>query len=180
MRGLRFHAPMVAGVRVGMSRNEARDRKMKRPQERRFDAFKLAASHGELKGSIEPGTLERLEDRIPDAIADAGGGWIDWAIRGAADEQGRPAITVSIAGTVPLECQRCLGLLEQPVEQSTTLLLARNEADLLHLDEVSEHEVVLANAPLDPVALVEDELLLTLPFAPRHEANCDPASAVAR
>jgi uncharacterized metal-binding protein YceD (DUF177 family) len=71
-------------------------------------------------------------------------------------------------------------LLDQPVRQSTMLLLARNEADLLHLDEISEHEVVLANAPLDPVTLVEDELLLTLPFAPRHEASCDPASAPAR
>lgn len=153
---------------------------MKRPRDRRFDAFKLAASGGELKGSIEPGTLERLEDRIADATADGEGGRIDWSIRGAADEQGRPAITVSIEGTVPLECQRCLGLLEQPVQQSTTLLLARSEPDLLRLDDVSEHEVVLANAPLDPVALVEDELLLTLPFAPRHEGSCDPASAVAR
>jgi uncharacterized protein len=153
---------------------------MRRPQDQRFDAFKLAASHSELKGSIEPDTLERLEDRIADALAGAGGGWIDWSIRGAADEQGRPAITVSIEGSVPLECQRCLGLLEQPVQQSTMLLLARNEAELLHLDEVSEHEVVLANAPLDPIALVEDELLLTLPFAPRHEASCDPASAIAR
>jgi uncharacterized protein len=153
---------------------------MRRPHDRRFDAFKLAASHGELKGSIEPDTLERLEDRLADPTADAGGGRIDWSIRGDADEQGRPAITVSIEGTVPLECQRCLGLLEQPVQQSTMLLLARNEADLLHLDEASEHEVVLADGPLDPVALVEDELLLTLPFAPRHEASCDAASAVAR
>ena len=108
-------------------------------------------------------------------MATGAGGRIDWSIRGAADEQGRPAITVSIEGTVPLECQRCLGLLDQPVQQSTTLLLARDEADLVQLDEISEHEVVLANAPLDPVALVEDELLLTLPFAPRHEASCGPA-----
>jgi DUF177 domain-containing protein len=156
---------------------------MGRSQGQRFDAFRLAASQGELKGTIAPDTLERLEDRLPDATADGTGdskGRIAWSIRGAADEQGRPAITVSIEGTVPLECQRCLGLLDQPVRQSTTLLLARNEADLLHLDEISEHEVVLANAPLDPVTLVEDELLLTLPFAPRHEASCDPASAPAR
>lgn len=153
---------------------------MKRPQDARFDAFKLAASQGELKGSIEPGRLERLEDRIAEETAEADGGRIDWSIRGAADEQGRPAITVSIEGTVPLECQRCLGVLDQPVQQSTMLLLARDEADLLHLDEASEHEVVLANAPLDPVALVEDELLLTLPFAPRHEASCSPAGPAVR
>jgi uncharacterized protein len=146
---------------------------MKRPQDQRFDAFRLAATHGELKGSIEPGKLQRLDDRLADPSAS---GRIGWSIRGAADEQGRPAITVSIDGTVSLQCQRCLGLLQQPVQQSTTLLLARDEADLVHLDEVSEHEVVLANAPLDPVALVEDELLLTLPFAPRHETSCGPPS----
>lgn len=147
---------------------------------KRFDAFRLAASHGALAGSVEPGTLERLEDRIAEALASTGAGRIDWSILGGADEQGRPAITVAIEGTVPLQCQRCLGPLDQAVEQSTTLLLARNEAELLRLDESSEHEVVLANAPLDPVALVEDELLLTLPFAPRHDASCGPASVAAR
>lgn len=174
MRGLRFHAPRGRGA-GGEAGGTGTGTLMKRPQDPRFDAFKLAASKGELQGSIEPGLLGRLEDRIADGIAKPDGGRIDWSIRGAADEHGRPAITVSLQGTVPLECQRCLRLLDQLVQQSTTLLLARNEADLLHLDEVSEHEVVLASAPLDPIALVEDELLLTLPFAPRHEASCSPA-----
>ncbi len=154
---------------------------------KRFDAFKLAASHSALAGSVEPGTLKRLEDRVAvaddavaDKIANKACGRVDWAIQGGADEQGRPAITVSIEGTVRLQCQRCLGPLDQPVEQTTTLLLAHNEADLLRLDESSEHETVLASAPLDPVALVEDELLLTLPFAPRHESSCGPASGAAR
>jgi len=138
-----------------------------------FDGFRLSASRGEISGTIEPSTLERLEDRLVET-AGASGGHVDWSIRGTADEQGRPAITVSLQGVVALECQRCLGVVEQPVEQSTTLLLARSESDLVHLDEISEREVVLANAPLDPRTLVEDELLLTLPFAPRHEADCAP------
>ena len=140
---------------------------MTRRDDQRFDAFKLARLQGELHGCVEPGSLERLEDRVGD-----GEGRVDWTIRGGADAQGRPAITVSLDGKVPLECQRCLGLLEQPVHQSTTLLLARDDGDLLKLDQASEHEVVVASGPLDPVALVEDELLLTLPFAPRHEAAC--------
>ena len=37
--------------------------------------------------------------------------------------------------------------------------------------------MVLADAPLDPVVLVEDELLLSLPFAPRHDADCVPGVA---
>jgi uncharacterized protein len=137
---------------------------MARRRDHRFDAFKLAGSRGEVKGSVDPVELERLADRVADP-----GGRIEWTIAGTADPQGRPAMRVSIQGMVPLTCQRCLGALDQPVGQSTTLLLARDDDELVRLDESSEDEVVLANAPLDPLALVEDELLLTLPFAPRHE-----------
>ena len=35
-------------------------------------------------------------------------------------------------------------------------------------DADSSAEVVLAAAPMEPLALIEDELLLALPFAPRH------------
>lgn len=147
-------------------------------QDHRFDAFRLSAAHAEIGGSLSPEALERVEDRLYDGAdenQEAGGGRLEWSIRGAADEQGRPALTVSIVGSVPLQCQRCLGRLDLPVSQSTTVLLARNDAELVQLDDASEHEVVLANAPLDAVALVEDELLLTLPFAPRHETDCEQA-----
>ena len=145
-------------------------------QDHRFDAFRLSTSQGEITGALAPATLERLDDRLFDGD-DADDGRIEWSIRGAADAQGRPALTVSIEGLVPLQCQRCLGRLDLPVSQSTTVLLARNDAELVQLDDASEQEVVLANAPLDPVALVEDELLLTLPFAPRHETHCEEAGA---
>ncbi len=45
------------------------------------------------------------------------------------------------------------------------------------LDDLArEHEVVLADHPLDALELVEEELLLTLPYAPRC---ADPACAMA-
>jgi uncharacterized protein len=140
-----------------------------RAQESRFDAFRLAASHGEVAGRIDPARLPRLEDQVAGP-----GGQVDWTIRGDVDPEGRPAITVALAGSVPLTCQRCLGVVDEPVQQSTLLLLARDDAELVNLDEASEHEVVAARDPLDPLVLVEDELLLTLPFAPRHEGDCAP------
>lgn len=140
-----------------------------RPADVRFDAFRLAGSAGQVSGRLDPATLERLADRVF-----VPGASVDWTIRGTTDEQGRPAIRVSIAGTVPLTCQRCLGVVTWPVEQSTLLLLARDEAEMVRLDEASEHEVTTARDPLAAVTLVEDELLLTLPFAPRHEDGCPP------
>lgn len=140
-------------------------------QGRRFDAFRLAASRGELSGRIDPGALDRLEDRLAGS-----GGRVDWTIRGDADAAGRPAISVAIEGEVPLTCQRCLGTVTEPFAHSTLLLLARDDVELVRLDEASDLEVVSAGEPLDPVALVEEELLLTLPFAPRHEGECAPPS----
>ena len=72
-------------------------------------------------------------------------------------------------GEVPLECQRCLRTFTWPVAQATVLLLARDERELARLDADDAHEVILAAAPLVAMTLVEDELLLTLPFAP----HCD-------
>jgi uncharacterized protein len=54
------------------------------------------------------------------------------------------------------------------------VLLARDERELAALDAGSESEVVLAEGSLDPLTLVEDELVLALPFAPRHaEGDCE-------
>lgn len=138
--------------------------------ERRFDAFALCRDRGSLTGSVRPRALPRLADRV-----DGDAGRIDWRIRGTQDEQGRAAIAVDIHGMVPLTCQRCLGPVEEVVAQETLLLLARDDAELAALDEVSEHEVVVASGRLDALELVEDELLLTLPFAPRHEGTCPAA-----
>jgi uncharacterized protein len=71
-------------------------------------------------------------------------------------------------GTVNLTCQRCLGAFTWPIDERTELLLAKDERDLAELDAGSDTEVVLAAQPLDPLTLVEDELVLALPFAPRH------------
>jgi uncharacterized protein len=140
----------------------------------RFDAFKLAARGAELAGSVDPASLPRVGERVAEA-----GGRLDWRIRGGEDGQGRPALTVMLEGEVPLACQRCLGTMRQGVAQQTTLLLARDDAELVRLDEASEYEVVLAGAPIEALGLVEDELLLSLPFAPRHEEGCG-ADAAAR
>ena len=135
----------------------------------RFDALKLAESGGTLAGELDPRQLPRLVDRLAPAD-EAAGARIAWRIAGGPDALGHPQLTLGLEGTVFLVCQRCLRPFEVPLAQQTELLLARNERELARLD-AEEPEVVLAGAPLDPVALVEDELLLSLPFSPRHAAE---------
>ena len=140
----------------------------------RFDGFGVAAKHAVIAGHVDATALPRVADLLAEECGTAD---IDYRITGSADTAGRPALEVSVAGAVTLTCQRCLQPFRWPVEQTTLLLLARDERELARIDdEDHEHEAVLADAPLDAVALVEDELLLTLPFAPRcPEADCPAA-----
>ena len=110
--------------------------------------------------------LPRLVDRL--APAAWGRSSIAWRLRGGHDALGRPALTLSLDGEVFVACQRCLAALAVRVAQETMLLLARDEAELALLDN-EEPEVVLADSPVDALTLVEDELLLSLPYSPRHE-----------
>lgn len=139
----------------------------------RLDALKLADAGGELGGEVDPAQLPRLADRV---VAGEGAARIVWRIAGGHDAQGHPALTLRLDGVAFMICQRCLRPFAVPVAQETALLLARNEHELVRLD-AEEPEVVLAGEPLDPLTLVEDELLLSLPFAPRHdEAKCGAAA----
>jgi uncharacterized protein len=131
-----------------------------------FDAFDVAARGLELSGNLDPSTLARISDRLAEGSAG-----LKWRIAGAADARGHPALEVSLDGEVPLECQRCLRPFSWQVEQRTLLLLAHDEHELARLDGDDEHEVIAAAAPVDALALVEDELLLTLPFAPHCERD---------
>ncbi len=133
-----------------------------------FDAFRLVREQGAIEGTLDVGAAERLADRVAEGDAR-----VDWRIEGTTDGAGRPALAISITGDVRLECQRCLAPFEFPVAQRTVTVLARSESEADTLDAESDDEVLVADHPLEPVALVEDELLLTLPFAPMHaEGAC--------
>ena len=131
----------------------------------RFDAFRLARERGSRTGSVDAASLPRLADRLVEAGTPSP---VKWSVAGTVDAMGRPALSLRLSGVVTLECQRCLGALHWPIAHETELVLARDDAEAARLDEDAEAEVLLATAPLDPITLVEDELVLTLPFSARH------------
>ena len=138
-----------------------------------FDAFGLAREHGSMQGNFDAAASERLYDWL--APGDAP---VTWSITGTTDALGRPAIAIELGGSVPLECQRCLATMTWPVRQRTVTLLATSEAEGEALDAGSDEEVLVASEPLDALALVEDELLLSLPYAPMHaEGECETSGA---
>src|SRR4029077_13046979 len=123
----------------------------------RLDAFRLAREHGTVEGGVDPHRVPRGADVLSDGPAA-----VAWRIAGTSDAMGRPVLAIELNGAVSLTCQRCLGDFEWPIDQRNELLLAKSERELAELDVGSSLEVVLAAQPLDPLTLVEDELVLAL------------------
>ena len=135
----------------------------------RFDAFDLAARGERLAGEVDVARRSRIVDRLAPMRASAP---IVWQIVGGHDALARPLLTVTTEGSLPLECQRCLQPFDWALAQRSELLLARDESELEALD-AGDTEVLMAAGPLDAMTVVEDEILLALPFAPRHaEGSC--------
>jgi uncharacterized protein len=92
---------------------------------------------------------------------------------GQADQRGGLGLRLSIRGEVELACQRCMGAMKWPIEIERVVHLARSEAELERLDASQDSDAVLVGETLDLVSLVEDEVLLSLPFAAMHaEGEC--------
>lgn len=80
---------------------------------------------------------------------------------------------VTIKETINLHYQHCLGELVHLLDLQTVILLAENENELFHLDETKTVDGILAVSDLDDLALIENEIILSLPISPRHrEGEC--------
>ena len=119
--------------------------------------------------------LTRLQDSLVDEL-----GEVRFEVKGGHDARRRPILALEISGVLHLQCQRCLSALEFALQYSSTLLLVSgSEASSSDLEEVTV-EWIEASNELDVASLVEDEILLSLPYAPRHgEGLCPPGTITA-
>lgn len=130
-----------------------------------FDPFKFAAEGRQVSGRVAVGDLARLSDVLFDAE-----GEVSYQVIGDQALDGPSMLRIEAHGVLHLCCQRCLGALSWPVSISPVLQLVRPGAPIPD-DELEEdgYDAVEASAEMDVLALVEDELLLALPVAPRHD-----------
>jgi len=85
---------------------------------------------------------------------------------------------LTVSGTIPLACQRCLEAVPFDLDVDSRLELVPASAELSQ-DELEDdtRDFLPVERELDVVELVEDEILLALPVAPRHEKCGLPGAA---
>ena len=131
-----------------------------------IDSLEFARTEQTLRGSLPIPGLTRLQDSLYDAI-----GLVDFVVQGGHDAWRRPTLSLEVSGVLHLRCQRCLGQLDHPLRLAGTVLLGQPEAGSDLAEE--ESEWIEPSAQLDVAGLVEDEIILGLPYSPRHpEGQC--------
>jgi uncharacterized protein len=129
-----------------------------------IDSLEFARAGEELRGSVPVTSLERLDDVLFDSR-----GRLDYELRGSRDGRNRPQLELKISGPLHLQCQRCLGLLDYAVDIAATLRLVPRGAQLDdEADDPEGPDLIEADAELEVADLIEEEVLLSLPLAPRH------------
>lgn len=136
-----------------------------------IDAFEFCRSGGYREGVTPVTEMNRLA-----ADCANNSGEITWSIQGGSTPQGYPTMTLSVAGPVQLVCQRCLAPFDYHIDSSTQLVLGRDDAEADSFEEVLDDDsidVIVGSHAADIRELLEDEALLALPQAPKHETCPD-------
>jgi uncharacterized protein len=133
-----------------------------------IDPLDFARNAEVLRGKMAVSRFGRLRDYLADDR-----GELQYSIMGGSGANAEPSLQISIQGRINLRCQRCLGTMRHVLDLRTDLLLARDKSELARFDADASVDCILATPELDVAALVEDEVILSLPASPRHgEEEC--------
>lgn len=148
------------------------------------DAFEFARRGQVLAGAFSVQHLDRLLEGLAEQpVVDlpkapgmpATPGVVVYRVEGRIGQDGKPYLSLLVQARLVLECQRCLGPLVLPVDHQAEFELVRNDADLdadvteLDDEDFGQPEKVVGSRRFDLVELIEDELILEVPFIPRHD-----------
>lgn len=132
-----------------------------------IDAFEFCRTSGYREGVTPLTEMSRLAADCANAS-----GEIAWSIQGGATPQGYPTMTVAVTGPVQLVCQRCLAPFDYQIDSATQLVLGRDDEEADQFEQILDDEnidVIVGSHAADIRELLEDEALLALPQAPKHE-----------
>lgn len=125
-----------------------------------------------LEGELPVASLGRVLDLVVDST-----GRLRYRIEGLVDPRGKLQIRLWLDGSLSVRCQRCLERVIYPVNICSLLEFVDDENELTQEDlEDDSRDFLAADKELDVVALIEDEIILDLPAAPRHDSCALPVA----
>ena len=137
---------------------------------RRLDVKGFAQEGGRLHGREPLRSLVRL---LAETQGRGAEGPVNWTAQGELRNPGHvnPEIWLHLQAdsVLALTCQRCLTQVDVPVAVDRRFRFAADEEAAAAEDEAAEEDVLALSRSFDLIGLIEDEMLMGLPLAPRHE-----------
>lgn len=131
-----------------------------------IDSILFAREGRRLEGEFDVGGLPRLLQAVAEP-----GGCVRFKIEGEQRSNGDAFLTFDVSADLVLQCQRCLEPMPFPVAFRGHFLLVA-PGRIWPEDELADDtfDAIEAVQSMDLVELLEQEVLLALPIAPRHDA----------
>jgi uncharacterized protein len=139
------------------------------------DIEALAARKARLVGDLKVGDLSRLADYLRSTrgwrdTGQAGSGDVRVEIAFGARQLGLSTLELSYEAKLSVICQRCLELYELDISNRVEFVVLTSESFLAaELANRDEPIVLEDDERLCPAELIEDELIISVPLAPKHE-----------
>lgn len=136
----------------------------------RLDIKAFAQAGGHLVGHDSLLKYKRVAEEAkglhPDLIVD----WqADGEIRRLAGIGSQVWMRLKVHAAVPMQCQRCLGPVDVPIDIEREFRFVADEATAEALDDECEEDLLVLSREFNLRQLIEDELLMELPVVPRHD-----------
>lgn len=142
----------------------------------RLDVRAFAQNAAQLAGESSLSKLERLAQDLyrPEGdLVSMSAPNVSWrasgesvAVTGGAAQSW---LHLSLQAQVPLQCQRCLQGMTHDVDVQLSFRFVKDEAEANAQDDDAEEDLLVASKQFNLLELIEDELLMALPYVPVHE-----------
>lgn len=134
----------------------------------------------QLNGSATLAALPRLQQATPHAQPDTVAQWqAHGRTKPVPESAAEIWLDIQAQVQLPFTCQRCLQHMEETIAINRSIRFVQDEATAAELDETIEADVLVHSTQFDLLELIEDELIMALPYAPKH-ASCthEPSTAL--
>ena len=133
--------------------------------EQHIDNIDFSRKSREIRDIIRLSDFKRLQDlclNLEDSIT--------FVLRGFENKHREACLELSIKGKLDLICQRCSEKLEHTIFLKSGFLI-KEETQLtdFQVDDHADYDLIEGSAKMDVLSLIEDEILLSMPGAPKHE-----------
>lgn len=114
--------------------------------------------------------LARLAEEAQQLAPDAAVSWQALAeLRPGSGAEPDVWLHLQAKTSVPLVCQRCMGVVATPLEVDQWYRFVATEDIAMEQDDESEEDLLVMAPQFDLLAVLEDELLMALPLVPMHD-----------